>query len=448
MDNEQNDKNLEKMIEKGEEILNHILKMKNPLVVHHYDCDGITSGAIVMKGLEKNKIRFDSVCIRKVDSDFIKKIKDRNEVIFVDLGASSAVVDDLKNDVVIIDHHQMVSKNHLQINPHMFGYDGGRELSASGAAYFVFREMEDIAIVGAVGDVQYPLVGPNRYILHNGEKKGILKTMTDITLYGKTSRPLPYMLSYSDSPFIPMLTGNEKEAINFLSDNGIPLKKGGKWLTYYDLTEEMRKKLIGALAEYLSMWSIDIQSFLGEVYLLPTWPKNTPYFVAQEFATVLNACGRNNKENVGLKVCFRDKNAFKSAEELLNIHKKNLREGIMYAKKNTIEFSNFYYLDGRGMIPDSIIGVVIGMLFSSKRKKPYLGIAEYSSDEIKVSTRALKEHNVNLGKILSNICKKIGGVGGGHELAAGATIPEDKLNEFLLLFNDEIVNTVKFIEQS
>lgn len=440
---------MDKLIKRAEEVYDEILEMRNPLVIHHYDCDGLTSGSIVIKNLRDKRINFQSMCVKKVDERLIKELKDKKykNIIFVDLGASSAVVDELKENVIIIDHHQVVAKEHLQINPHLFGFNGGRELSASGTAYFVFKNMEDIALVGAVGDMQYPLTGLNRAILKEGEKKNIIKTTTDITLYGKSSRPLPYMLSYSDDPVIPMITGNEKEAINFLLDANIPLKKDGKWLTYYDLPKEMRQRLVGRLIEYLAMWGMDGSDIIGEVYTLPNWPKNTPYYIAQEFATVLNACGRNEKYDIGIRVCLRDEEAFPYAEKLLRIHKKNLREGVNYAKKNTIEFTNFYYLDGRGIIPDSIIGVVIGMLFSMKRKKPYLGIANYSEEEIKISTRALKIHNVNLGSILSKVCGEVGGIGGGHELAAGATIPKEKLNDFLLRFNDEISKTVRFVDE-
>ncbi len=437
---------MQKFKEKACEVLEHIKKMHNPLVVHHYDCDGLTSGAIVLKGLMENQIKFSSLCVRKVDEQLIDEIKNNEEIIFVDLGASSKVIDELKNNVVVIDHHQMISKNHLQINPHMFGYDGGRDISASGTAYLVFENMEDIAIVGAIGDMQYPLQGPNKEILKIGEQKGKIQTTLDLRLYGKTTRPLPHMLSFSDYPYIPMITGNEKEAVKFLTEREIPIKNGEKWMTYFGLPKETRKKMAGFLIEYLTMWDINTDKVFGEVYLLNEWPKQSPYYVAEEFSTVLNACGRNGREDIGLKVCLRNQSAFKTAEQLLKLHKRNLREGVEYAKKNTVEFSNFYLLDGRGVINDSIIGVVIGMLFSTKRSKPQFGIADYNENEIKISGRALDAHNINIGQILNKVCEEIGGVGGGHKQAAGATIPKNKVNDFLIALNNEIEKTVNILQ--
>ncbi len=429
---------MQKIEDKGVEVLEHISGMKRPLVVHHYECDGITSGSIVINGLKRIGKGYSVSCIRKIDDKFIQNNKDKEEIIFVDIGASSSGIDELKGDIVVIDHHQMLSKNHLHINPHMFGFDGGTELSASGTAYFVFKTMEDIAIVGAIGDIQYPLIKLNRYILEKGQDKGIIKTVKDIILYGKASRPLPYMLSFSDEPVIPMITGRQKQAVNFLESAGIEFKKEDKLLTYYSLPEKTRKRLIGALIEYLSMWGRQADKIIGEVYLLPQWPANTPYYVAQEFATVLNACGRNGREDIGVRVCLKDKTSFKTAEELLMLHKANLRKGIEFAKQNIVGFSNFNYLDGRGVISETIIGVVIGMMFATNQAKPFLGIAEASNNEIKVSCRALKKHNVNLGQILSKVCKEVNGTGGGHAFAAGATISKNKLNEFLIAFDSEL----------
>ena len=104
----------------------------------------------------------------------------------------------------------------------------------------------------------------------------------------------------------------------------------------------------------------------------------------------------------------------------------------------SVVFSNFNYLDGRGVISETIIGVVIGMMFATNQAKPFLGIAEASNNEIKVSCRALKKHNVNLGQILSKVCKEVNGTGGGHAFAAGATISKNKLNEFLIAFDSEL----------
>ena len=123
-------------LKKSEEIKKTVEKFKNPLVVHHYDCDGITSGAITIKGLQNMNKNYRNKVYRKLDETAIKELEKEEEIIFVDLGGSTELVNDLKGEVVIIDHHQTKNINKLQLNPELFGFDGSLEMSSSGAAFF------------------------------------------------------------------------------------------------------------------------------------------------------------------------------------------------------------------------------------------------------------------------------------------------------------------------
>ena len=49
---------------RGLEVGLEILGMKNPLVIHHYDCDGITSGALVIAALRKNGVKAKELTIK------------------------------------------------------------------------------------------------------------------------------------------------------------------------------------------------------------------------------------------------------------------------------------------------------------------------------------------------------------------------------------------------
>ena len=414
-------------------------RMENPLIVHHYDCDGITSGSIVASWFEENGKPHRIRTVRKLDSQFIVSIAHEPNVIFVDLGSGSSSVDELKHNVVIIDHHQLQCKGHLQANPHIFGFDGGSELSASGAAYFVFRTCPDLGIVGAVGDIQSPLHSLNRIMLGEGIAQGKAQVSTGLLLFGKNSRPLKQLLLYADEPYLPGLTGHDEDCDRFLTEMGIEQKHGDKWRVYSDLSHEEKTTLVSTLAEYLSvrLSSEAADRLTGEVYTLLTRPEGTELRDASEFSTVLNACGRNNRPELGVSVCLSRPGAYEEAQALLLEHRKNLRAGISFAAKNTQDFGKFLLLDARGIINDSIIGVVAGMLYSGSRGKPILALSLEDSGKIKLSTRGTKklvEAGLNLGKILPDCCAAVGGVGGGHNIAAGATIPNDKLDDFLKEF--------------
>ena len=446
-------------LQRCEEAKESALAMETPLVVHHYDCDGITSGSIVASWFEKNGKEYRIKNVRKLDQEFIKSIKGEKSVIFVDLGSGSAFVDEMKNNVLIIDHHQPLAKGHLQANPHLFGFDGGSELSAAGCAFFVFRESADLGVVGAVGDIQYPLRSLNKKMLDIAVGQKEVEVAVDLLLFGRNSRPLTQLLLYADGPYLPGLTGHEDECCKFLSELGIELKKGEKWSTYGDLPLDEKKKLVSALADLLSL-KISHEAagkLTGEVFTLLNRQEGTELRDASEFSTLLNACGRNDRAELGVDVFLSRLGAYESARALLAEHRKNLRAGIEFAVKNSQDLGKFILIDGRGVIADSIIGVVAGMLFPGARNKPVLALSleesgmEKSSPDfsrsgtgrassarnIKLSTRGTKKlvaEGLNLGKILSEVCAGLGGVGGGHNIAAGATIPNEKLDEFLREF--------------
>ncbi|MGZ8880463.1 MAG: DHH family phosphoesterase, partial [Halobacteriota archaeon] len=57
---------------------------------------------------------------------------------------------------------------------------------------------------------------------------------------------------------------------------------------------------------------------------------------------------------------------------------------------------------------------------------------------VKVSargTQTLVQRRLNLARAVSEAANSVGGVGGGHDIAAGATIPEGTETEFLKHLN-------------
>jgi RecJ-like exonuclease len=73
------------------------------------------------------------------------------------------------------------------------------------------------------------------------------------------------------------------------------------------------------------------------------------------------------------------------------------------------------------------------MQYFGDRDKPTLALAEIG-DEIKVSSRGtfeLLEKGVDLAAALRECGQKVGGVGGGHRIASGATVPKGREKEFL-----------------
>jgi RecJ-like exonuclease len=60
---------------------------------------------------------------------------------------------------------------------------------------------------------------------------------------------------------------------------------------------------------------------------------------------------------------------------------------------------------------------------------------------MKVSSRATKEiveQGLNLGEIVGEICEEVDGEGGGHNIAAGAKIPQENKHDFIEKLNSVI----------
>ena len=428
------------MLEYAEEMRKVAFSFKNPLIVSHYDCDGIAARAIVEYAFRKEWKKYRASSIKKLDDKAIEKLRKENEIIFLDLGSGNEIVNELK-DVLIIDHHQPARIEKPQINPWMFGMDGGSEVSSSGVASIVFGVRRDLAIVGALGDMQYPFESMNRYIVENGKQMGEVEEEHDITLYGRHSRPLHAFLAYSDEPYIPTVSYNEENAIKLLDEIGIEAKNGGRWRTYSDLDPSEKKRLVSALAGIMIEYEKDVGELVGEVYSLPKYDKESIMYDAREFSTMLNACGRHKAPDVGVEAALENKAAYEKAEKLLRMHKNAIRDGIVFARDNIVNLGRFYFIDGRKKIYEGIIGIVCGMVMRVSYEIPIIGISESEEGGIKVSSRGnrkMLEKGLNLGGVMKVAAEEVGGIGGGHHLAAGAEIPKDRINEFLLVVGEEL----------
>jgi len=185
---------------------------------------------------------------------------------------------------------------------------------------------------------------------------------------------------------------------------------------------------------------------IGENYLLAHEEVGTELHDAKEFATLLNSTARYGQEEVGLQVCLGDRGEwFGKALNLLRGHRLNLVEGLQYAKEEKIQKRRHlqFFNAGEG-IRDTIIGIVTNMMLNSEEvdaSLPLLGFACTENGDIKVSARAtqvLVDRGLNLAVVLKAAAEAVQGVGGGHNIAAGATIPKGKEEEFLSLVERQI----------
>ncbi len=302
--------------------------------------------------------------------------------------------------------------------------------------------------------MQSPFLGMNSFLLAEGVKRKDVTVEKDLRFYGRYSRPILQFLLYSDDPYVPGISYNEEGAKRIIAESGIDSeeRKGGKPITYGQLNNEKKKKLISALANALIDKNMinKAEELIGESYVFPNRGEGNGTYEANEFSTLLNACGRHNKAEIGVGVCMGDDTSYLEANALLQYHRRKIREGIDFAKSNIQDFGKFFFIDGRGIIDEGLIGIVCGMIINPMSDKPILGISLGENNDVKVSSRGTKRliaKGLNLGLIIKEVTGRIGGVGGGHRIAAGAAIPRDKLGNFLEEIGKELDKRRNFSEQ-
>jgi len=451
------------LIQRADELATMIRNSREVHIVTHIDADGITAGAIASETLRRLGKEYSIECVKQLDEICMKKLlSDGHELVwFTDLGSGiSTQYPEVKK--IITDHHECPPDSDLSFhfNPHLFGKDGSYELSGAGATYLVSKSVSQknkdlaaLAIVGAIGDLQdrrfCELRGINMQVVEDGKESGVLQTMKDIRYFGKETRPLAKLLQYASDPLIPGVSGREDACVSFLQELQIELKAGDAWRTWVDLEKEEKRRILSAIIQMLLSKGFGYKTatrVLGATYILCKEEEGTELHEAKEFATLLNSTARYGQYEVGLQVCLGDRGKWlKEALNLLSGHRQNLVEGLQCARDEQIQKRTYlqYFHAGNG-IRDTIIGIVTNMMLNTEdvdKELPLIGFALTENGEVKVSARAaqsLVDRGLDLAVALTRAAKEIHGIGGGHNIAAGATIPKGKEEEFLQLLEREI----------
>jgi single-stranded-DNA-specific exonuclease len=445
---------MEQLLKRARECAYALEKQDEVLIVSHVDADGLASAGIMCRALDRIEKGYAVKIVKKLDPSVFQDVSSTEAVIFTDLGSGSLdFIDDLGPLCVIADHHQPAGRSDtaLHLNPHLFGFNGATDLSGSGATYLIARtlgenaDLSDLAVVGAVGDLQHVregrLRGVNRLILEEAEKHGKVAVEKDLQAFGRQTRPIHKLLEYASNPYIPGITGNSEQILRFLTSLNIELQEGGKWKKWIDLSSVERRTIISALIQRCLAQGMPpeiIQNLVGEVYTLPKEERGTVLRDASEYSTLLNATARYGFEKIGVAVCMGDREgSYRKANELLLMHRENLVRGLDYVKQSGVTtLSNLQYFHAGDNILETIVGIVAGMcknLDGVDRHLPIVGLAN-SDEGVKVSARGtqnLVQRRLNLARAMSEAANSVGGVGGGHDIAAGATIPEGTESVFL-----------------
>ncbi|MFQ6128450.1 MAG: DHH family phosphoesterase [Thermoplasmata archaeon] len=422
-----------KKVERAAEELSSASRVR---VVSHYDGDGLCAAGILAKALYRKDLVFQLSATRALDQEFIGSLEgDEDVLVMADMGSSRIQsLEKLGARVIVLDHHEPEndSEKVIHINSHLYGIDGTKGACAATLSFTLATVMDEenwdlaaIALAGAVADRQHPggLEGINLAILKHVSEKGGIRIERIHTLLGED---VAEALSLSINPYIVGISGDIKGAMSFLSELGIPPD-----LPVEELQGELRTKLVSAISLKLLEQGVSAENVRGiveEGY----WDSSRETY-ANWIASYVNACGGLGKDGVGVALCLGDRSALDKGKKLRKDFLSQVLAGLekvrtegAFEKKHI----QFFYAENPSFA-GTIGGVAMRYVLNPNLATVALSVL---SEKTRVSGRATKnlvETGVNLAEAFKESAEVLGGAGGGHSIAAGASIPKGKEEKFL-----------------
>jgi len=424
-------------------------------LLYHIDADGISSGAIALETLRRLGMSAHASPIKYLSEARIGAVlrEGYSRVMMVDLGSGYR---DLLGEIsrkaalIVVDHHEPAGsppENFVELNPHLLGIDGSKEISGAGTTAVLYLaatgsiRLIHLALVGAIGDQQDVggFAGLNAEFLRTTKELKILEERTEIRLFGGPEYPLLLSLERTLDPYIPGVSGSSAGALALLEKLGIEPKTNGDWTRLSDLTDRQRRALLSEIIKRMLSAGQEVspESLIGPAYTLLSEPRGSPLRDLRSFATLLNACGRTGRAAVGVALALGARGSLlERAMSALADYRREIARAL--DSTPTDEVGELLILRGdRSGVPDTVIGAVTSIV---ARSKPSLlvvvGVARDSEDPsiLKVSarlTRSGQEAGLDLNSLVREAAESAGGSGGGHRSAAGAYIPSKAREEFL-----------------
>lgn len=426
---------------KGREYVRRARKVR---VISHYDADGCTSAAILTKALLREGKDLQITLAHGLAGDLVERVNEGGADVLVVSDIGSGQIDALeaaRMPVVVLDHHQPLRETQretiVHANPHLFGISGTK--GACGATTtFLFSillneanwELAGIALAGCIGDRQHVggFKGINKGLMATAVEKGFLQPERQLAL---KDLPIGEALAAATGPYFRGLSGEPAGATRLLKALGIdpatPLRS-------------LQGAQLEALTSYLALKLVQ-QGCRPETVLSlreeKHWISSMGLF-ADELETFINAAARLNKEPLAVAMALGDPQALAQGKELREKYTEEILRGLKKLDQDGIPQGKHiqYFYAENPVLAGSWCG--LGMQYLFNQEKPTLCLAPGEA-KTKISSRAtdyLISKGVDLAAALREASAAVGGNGGGHNIAAGATIPKGTEEKFIALVDD------------
>lgn len=360
------------------------IEEKQPVaILGDYDVDGISSTAILVKFFKQIGVKYDYVIPHRVEDGYGLSTKNIDKfrdclIITVDNGTTAlkelAYAYSLGIEIVVVDHHEMsvIPENTIVVNPY-------RPDDCCEYKYLC-----------AAGLVMMFVIGINRLLRQRGFYRSVQE---------------PNLNKYLDLVALATIC----DVMPLIGLNRAFVKAGLRLIE--------KKENVGIYTMMkMSSYPVEINS------------ESIGFF----FGPRLNAAGRLDSASTSLKLLITDDaneaGILAAKLEQLNEERKKLDQAIMKFAEKQADFSQkFICTWGEGW-HEGVIGIVAGRL-KEKYNKPAIVIS-CKSDVCQASCRATA--NVDISKIIQKgIEKQLILSGGGHAVAGGFLIAQNKISDFV-----------------
>jgi single-stranded-DNA-specific exonuclease len=413
-------------------------------VIYHYDADGIASASSALRALGRLGYPAQATALVGVERERLAALLKASPLplLVVDTGASWL---DLfaahPRPVIVLDHHTYPGSpkppalpDHVAfVNPLDWGVDGMNEMCAATLTWLftVFLDPTNWdnapwGLSGAIGDRQHVggFRGLNGRLVEEAERRSVLRHGPGVALLGAT---VGSALTHSIDPYFRALSGRPAAVEAFLRGLSIDPAR-----PVPELSTQERERLVGAL-----------RARLAEAKVLPEYASvldQERWFVpslgldAQEVSNLQNAAGRARTPGLGVAFALGDPRALERCRTAEDAWRQGILRGLLRVEDEGVNSMRFlcWFESPDTTLAGTQAGMAMNYLLPPER--PVFVFSPADDQPIKLSARGT-QRLVDRGLDLASACRvaaaEVGGEGGGHRIASGATIPAGRRDAFL-----------------
>ncbi|MFW9819097.1 MAG: DHH family phosphoesterase [Candidatus Thorarchaeota archaeon] len=420
------------------------------IIISHNDADGISCLHIIQNLLYKIHINYDYFIYNRSISweNYLQGIlssrqSEKNAFIFTDVGSNlkelTPIIKKRKEYFFILDHHEVEDNDQFDgfpenlffINPTLYGYDGLEHIAGATLTYMFAKQVSSsiikqgwLTIIGIAGDSLKPmdrLQSFNKEVYEELVDEELIEVKEGLILFGSMHDSIKNGLKYSILPFLSRFGGGSDQNINTFLNT---------------LQIDPRKKIVDLCESEIQIIKNKVENVnSGHYALLPH--KSGLLKHAFEHALLLNIlCFKNISAAISI---IQLKSITRYAKNIYSEYIENLSRNLRTISNEIPQFETkkAIFLEVKGKIPpsnwsDTASFSTVNELFDP-HKVLFLGGLEKKSGTIKLSVRCsrkyLDKNKTNgINKIITNIKREFGGVGGGHKLAGGIRLSQPSYN--------------------